>query len=271
MKIEVLEHKGNNVKFRLSDSSPAFANAIRRLLFEVPTMAIDEVIIIENSSLLYDEVLSHRLGMIPLTTPQGVYNLPSQCVCEGHGCSNCETSLTLEKEGSELGAIETLYSKDLQPEDPDVKPVIENIPILRFTQGQKVIIQAIARLGLAKDHAKFQCAIASYKYEPIIEIDTKKSESCESLVDLCPPKILKYENKSLKVTDKQKCILCMQCVENCPEQGAINVRTTGKDFLFNVTSFGQIPVDKLLINALEILKEKGIELQSKIQELSVDV
>ena len=270
MKIELIDKKGNTIKFRLSDSSPAFANAIRRLLFEIPTMAIDEIIVIENSTPLYDEVLAHRLGLIPLTTPEGIYNLQEECVCSGHGCSQCETSLTLEKEGEELGAIETLYSRELQSEDPDVKPVLDNIPILRFTQGQKVIIQAIARLGKAVKHAKFQCALSSYKYEPVIKIDEKKSELCESLVDVCPPKILKFENNSLKVTDSKKCTLCMQCVELSPEPGAVEVTTTGKDFLFTLTSFGQIPPEKLLLQSLELLKGKSQEMSTKIQELSVE-
>jgi DNA-directed RNA polymerase subunit D len=270
MKIELLESKGNTLKFRLSDSSPAFANAIRRLLLEIPTMAIDEIIVIENSTPLYDEVLAHRLGLMPITTPEGVYNLPESCTCDGHGCSNCETSLTLEKEGVELGAIETLYSRDLQSEDPEVKPVLDNIPILRFTQGQKVIIQAIARLGKATKHAKFQCAVASYKYDPIIEIDKEKAQYCESLVEVCPPQILKFESNTLKVTDNKKCTLCMQCVEQSTEPGAIEVTTTGKDFLFTLTSFGQMLPQKLLLQTLNLLKEKSEEMQTKIQELLIE-
>ena len=162
MKIEIIEQKGNTLKFKLSDSSPAFANALRRLMSEVPVLAIDEVIIIENSSPLYDEILAHRLGLIPLTTPLDTYVLRSECTCEGHGCSNCEVSLTLDKEGQTVGGIDTVFSGDLDSENPDVKPVLSNIPILRFTHGQRVVIQAIARLGRAIDHAKFQCAIASY-------------------------------------------------------------------------------------------------------------
>lgn len=270
MKIELLESKGNTIRFRLSDSSPAFANAIRRLLFEIPTMAIDEIIVIENSTPLYDEILAHRLGLIPLTTPEGIYNLTENCVCDGHGCAQCETSLTLEKEGSEVGVIETVFSRDMQSEDPDVKPVLDNIPILRFTHGQKIIIQAIARLGKATKHAKFQCALASYKYEPIIEIDDEKAQYCESLVDVCPPKILKFENNKLKVTDHKKCTLCMQCVELSPEPGAVQVTTSGKDFLFSLTSFGQIPPDRLLIQALDLLKEKSQEMATKIQEINLE-
>ena len=269
MKIEILEKKGNTLKFKLADSSPAFANTIRRLLYEIPTMAIDEIIIIENSTPLYDEILAHRLGMIPLTTPVGVYNITSQCSCEGHGCSQCEVSLTLEKECTDPEGIETIYSKDLQSEDPEVKPVLENIPILRFTHDQKVVIQAIARLGKAIDHAKFQSAIASYKYEPLIEIDEEKAAFSEEIVDLCPAKVFKFD-KTLKVIDKNKCTLCMNCVENSPEPGAVKITTTGKDFLFTLTSLGQMSPESLLKQALELLKERASELINKIEELTIE-
>lgn len=269
MKIEIIEQKGNTLKFKLSQSSPAFANALRRLMSEVPVLAIDEVIIIENSSPLYDEILAHRLGLLPLTTPDNTYVLRSECTCEGHGCSNCEVSLTLDKEGQTVGGIDTVYSGDLDSENPDVKPVIQNIPILRFTHGQRVVIQAIARLGKAIDHAKFQCAIASYKYEPLVIIDPEKSSKCQSLVEKCPPQILVFENNRLKVTDSKKCILCNQCVDLSPEPGAIRIETTGKDFLFTITSLGQMSVYSLLSQSLKILKDKSTEMKAKIFELSI--
>ena len=271
MKIEILSSSPNTLKFRLESSSPAFANSLRRAVSEIPTFAIDEVIIIENNSPLYDEILAHRLGLIPVTTPEGGnYVVQEECTtCGGHGCSNCEVNLTLDKEGQLAGAIETVNSSDLVSEDPNVHSVIPNIPILRFTQNQRVIIQAIARKGRAKKHSKFQCAIASYKYEPVVAIDQKKGDLLESLVEICPPQILKFENKTLKVTDPLNCTLCNLCVERCPEPGGISVTTTGKDFIFTLVSLGQMPVETVLRMSLEVLKTKTEEMSIKIQELSI--
>ena len=178
-------------------------------------------------------------------------------------------SLTLEKECTEPEGIETIYSKDLQSEDPEVKPVIDNIPILRYTQNQKVVIQAIARLGKAIDHAKFQSAIASYKYEPLIEIDEEKAPYSEEIVDLCPVKVFKFD-KTLKVVDKNKCTLCMHCVENSTEPDTVRITTTGKDFLFTLTSVGQMSPETLLKEALKLMKEKASDLINKIEELTIE-
>ena len=64
------------------------------MLTEIPVMAIDEVIILKNDSPLYDEIIAHRLGLIPLKTDLESYKLPEECECEGYGCSLCQVSLT---------------------------------------------------------------------------------------------------------------------------------------------------------------------------------
>src|SRR6267143_1138841 len=76
MDIKLLTKEQDTIRFVLSDVSPAFANALRRIILaEVPVMAIEDVMILENSSVMYDEILAHRLGLIPITTDQ-TYNLP---------------------------------------------------------------------------------------------------------------------------------------------------------------------------------------------------
>src|SRR5207237_60242 len=82
MDIKLLTKEQDTVRFVLSDVSPAFANALRRIILaEVPVMAIEDVMILENSSVMYDEILAHRLGLIPITTDQS-YNLPEECTCK---------------------------------------------------------------------------------------------------------------------------------------------------------------------------------------------
>ncbi|TMI55027.1 DNA-directed RNA polymerase subunit D [Candidatus Bathyarchaeota archaeon] len=147
MDIKVLNREQDTLRFVLSDVSPAFANAIRRIILaEVPVMAIDDVMILENSSVMYDEILAHRLGLIPVTTDP-TYNLPEECTCK-----------------SEL--VEVVYTSNLKPENPEVKPVSDKIPIVKLAQGQRVKLEAYARLGRGRDHAKWQPASAcTYSYD----------------------------------------------------------------------------------------------------------
>ncbi|MHA2366222.1 MAG: DNA-directed RNA polymerase subunit D [Candidatus Hodarchaeales archaeon] len=264
MEIELLsiDKETNTALFRLKNSNPAFANALRRiLLMEVPVLAIDEVIILENTSPLYDEIISHRLGMIPLTTPSGM---------ESSDMDEWGITLTLEKEGETMGGIDTVYSGEFQSEDPAIGPVSDNIPILRMTKGQRIVVQALARLGTGKTHAKWQSGICAYKYEPIIHIDNKKNFVWEDVVNSCPPKILEIdENGELTVIDSNKCILCGLCVEKVPEKGGIEITTSGKDFLFSLTSLGQLPVLDLLSEGVKVLKSKAEDMSVHVYELDV--
>jgi DNA-directed RNA polymerase subunit D len=273
MEIEILSVKKdtypNEMTFKLKDSNPAFANALRRvLLMEVPVLAMDEIIILENTTPLYDEIIAHRLGLIPVTTPVGEFNLREECVCEGHGCTQCEISLTLDVESDAAGEIETVYSGSFIPDDPKVKPVIDNIPILRFTKGQKITIQAIARMGLGRNHAKWQASIVSYKYDPIIEIDNSAKSNWQEIVDICPPKILQLSGKNLTVTDPTECILCGLCTEKVTD-GSITVETSGKDFIFSLTTLGQMSLKDLLQQGITAIQNKAKEFQIKSEELSV--
>src|SRR3989344_8156217 len=110
MKIEIIEKSGNNLKFSLEESTPAFANTLRRIMIsEVPTLAIEDVELFDNSSALYDEMIALRLGLIPLTTNVKDYNFRDECTCKGKGCSKCTVTFALNKKGP--GAV---FSGDLK-------------------------------------------------------------------------------------------------------------------------------------------------------------
>jgi len=273
MEIEVLSYdkeNTNHIVFKLKNSNPAYANTLRRiLLMEVPVLAIDEVIILENTTPLYDEIIAHRLGLLPISTPPGEFNLREECVCEGHGCTQCEISLNLEKESEAMGEIETLFSGEFIPEDPKVAPVNSEVPILRMTGGQKITVQAIARLGYGKKHAKWQSSIVYYKYDPVITIDNTKNSDWDEVIKNCPPQILEAKDgKTLTVTKPTDCILCGLCVEHAPNK-SVKVETSAKDFIFTIDSLGQMSVLELLEQGLNKIKFKAEDLKDSLTTISV--
>lgn len=181
MDIKLLSKELETLRFVLSDVSPGFANALRRIMIsEVPVMAIDDVMILENNSVMYDEILAHRLGLIPVTTDQS-YNLPEDCSCKSElGCERCRASFSMEVEASD--PVEVVYSSHLRPENPDVRPVADKIPIVKLVQGQKVKLEAYARLGRGKIHAKWQPVSAcTYSYDPKTRAFTFLVESTGTL------------------------------------------------------------------------------------------
>jgi DNA-directed RNA polymerase subunit D len=135
-----------------------YANALRRIcLSGVPVFAIDTVDIIDNTSVLADEALAHRLALIPIKTDTTRFVEPSKCDCKSDtGCSNCRVMLVLDTEEAETTRL--VLSNELTSEDEDVKPTSDKIPIVELAPAQKIKVEAYARLGRGLEHAKWNCS-----------------------------------------------------------------------------------------------------------------
>ena len=124
MEIEFASLDDSLARFTLSGASTAFANAFRRAMIgEVPTLAIEDVRIYDNTSALFDEMLAHRVGLIPLKTDLSSYSTQENCSCGGAGCPGCTSTYTLSVEGPR-----TVMSSDLIPQDPKAAPVYRQHP-----------------------------------------------------------------------------------------------------------------------------------------------
>jgi DNA-directed RNA polymerase subunit D len=156
MQTDIVEGSQKELILRLTDWDRSYANAIRRLaISEVPSMAIDEVVILENSSVMFDELVAHRLGLVPLKTDLERYVLPEDCDCHNPlGCPKCRVLLVLDAEASDKPR--TVYTGDLVSEDPETIPISDKIPILKLAPAQKIKLEAYAKLGRGKEHAKWQ-------------------------------------------------------------------------------------------------------------------
>ena len=118
MEIQFVSLDDDVARFTLDGARPAFANAVRRaMISEVPTLAIDDVRIYDNTSALFDEMLAHRLGLIPIITDLDTYSRKEACACGGAGCPGCSVTYTLSVEGPK-----TVQSSDLIPQDPKAVP-----------------------------------------------------------------------------------------------------------------------------------------------------
>ena len=123
-----------------------YANALRRICLNgIPIFAIDTVDILENSSVLPDEGIAHTLGMIPLKTE-----------LNGIDESNHRVALVLDSWDAENAKIVT--SAELESKDEVVKPISKQIPIAHLAPGQRIKLEAYARLGRGTEHAKWNSA-----------------------------------------------------------------------------------------------------------------
>lgn len=156
--LEILSQDDKEMSIKLKGISLQYANALRRICLNgVPVFAIDTVDIIENSSVLADEGIAHRLGLIPLKTDLSRFVEPSKCECHSEsGCSNCRVMLMIDV--GESDTTRTVYSNELTSEDDTVKPTSDKIPIVVMAPGQRLKIEAYARLGRGTEHAKWNSA-----------------------------------------------------------------------------------------------------------------
>lgn len=167
-----------------TDMRISLVNAIRRSINEIPTLAIDSLEISKNDSALYDEIVAHRAGLIPLKNED--LRLPDECVCKGKGCGKCMIKLKLKAKGP--GSV---YSDDLSPKGS----VIYNMPISLLDKNQEMEFVAIAKMGKGIEHAKFTPGLFYYKYTDDIETGEKNDEAFKKLIE----ESKKDENKELTI------------------------------------------------------------------------
>ncbi|MCX8198167.1 MAG: DNA-directed RNA polymerase subunit D [Candidatus Micrarchaeota archaeon] len=167
MNISVISEKGNRIEFLLRGTSIAFSNLLRRYAMgQVPVYALDRVVFYENSSALFDEYIAHRIGQIPILSESGKAD---------------EVIFTLEAEGPAV-----VMSKDLKSTDSKIKVALDNIPLLKLLEGQNIRLEAKARMGIGRQHAKFQPGLVSYEILSPNELKFK----VESFLQLEPRELL---------------------------------------------------------------------------------
>ena len=145
----ILNNDDKKISIRLKGVSLHYANALRRICLNgIPIFAIDTVDIIENTSVLADENIAHTLGMIPLKTE-----------LEGFDESKSRVMLILDSGDTEN--TKTVTTAELESKDQVIKPISKQIPIAYLAPGQRIKLEAYARLGRGTEHAKWNSANVS--------------------------------------------------------------------------------------------------------------
>jgi len=260
MAVEVFESdaKGNRLSFVLKGANPATANSLRRsVLQDVPTMAIEDVEFRKNSSILYDEIIAHRLGLVPLTTDLQGYSIPEKCKCKGQGCASCQAKLTLKAEGPA-----TVYSSDLKSKDPEIKPVFPGMPIVKLLKGQKLELEATAVLGTGKQHSKWAPGHIYYKQKPVFKAGDVKNP--EDVAKACPAGVFEVRHGKLVANEALLMKYDLAGVVEEVSNGGASIEATD-DFVFYLESFGQLSCKQIMEKAVEEFESQLIEFQKLLK------
>ncbi len=257
----MLSKKAGKCIFVLEDSTPAFANALRRIMIsEVPTLAVETVDFHENNSALFDEVIAHRIGSIPLSFSPPKFNFHDECKCKGKGCPSCEAVFTVEKKGPSVA-----YSGNMKSSNRSVKPISPDFPIVKLLEKQSVKLEAFAHLGVGKDHAKWQAANAAYMYYPELEVK-KGFKNAKKVVDACPEGTVEIKNRKLVLADPFKADDCKRMVEEA-SGGDVKVKEDPSKFIFKVESVSGLNNKEIISKAAEILLGKANEFKADLEKI----
>ncbi|KAE8692671.1 DNA-directed RNA polymerases II, IV and V subunit 3 [Hibiscus syriacus] len=281
-KIKIRELKDDYAKFELRDTDASMANALRRVMIaEVPTIAIDLVEIEVNSSVLNDEFIAHRLGLIPLTSERAMsMRFSRDCdACDGDGqCEFCSVEFHLRAKCMSDQTLD-VTSNDLYSSDHTVVPVNftdsagydsseqRGIIIVKLRRGQELRLRAIARKGIGKDHAKWSpAATVTFMYEPEIHInedmmDTLTLEEKQSFVESSPTRVFDIDpnTQQVVVVDPEAYTYddeVLKKAEAMGKPGLVEIYAKEDSFIFTVESTGAIKASQMVLNAIDILKQK---------------
>jgi len=276
MKLEFRKLAANEIVVVIDSTSPSAMNALRQtLIADIPKMAIEDVEFhlgpirdqdgkeYESISPLFDEILSHRLGLVPVPTDLKRFKFKDKCECGGEGCPNCSIMYTLNKKGPC-----TVYSGDLEPVgDSSLKVKEDLIPLVKLAEGQAPLIYATAVLGTGRQHAKWQvCHGVGMKYYPSVELDAKKCDSGGSCLKNCPRGCFEKVDGKVQVVNEEECILCGKCVEVC-ELGALKVKGDDTRFVLRFETDGSVTAKEALEYALKLLHDKSEDMRNSMTSM----
>lgn len=220
------------------ETNEALANAIRRSSNEIPIIAIDEVEIHKNDSALYDEVLAHRLGLIPL---EGGRKLEEYKEGDKPSMKN-QAQMTLKIKGPC-----NVYSGDFKGE---LKPVHDKMPIVILEKDQELELIAFARLGKGNSHAKYSPGLVHYRN--VAEITVKKVDEAKNLLEKIKDSLITPVKGNLKVGDVYLSNKDIDEVEAYAEEGSVEV-SSGKNIVMLIESWGQLSSKEIFTEAVKML------------------
>jgi len=277
MKIKLLQQKDDTVRLLLSETDPSYANALRRVLIaDVPKMAIEDVEFhlgpiraedgkeYESVSPLFDEIIAHRLGLVPIPTDLALYNPRENCPsCHGEGCPSCTIIYSINKRGPGL-----VTSADLEPiGDPKLRPKDQGIPIVQLSDGQAILIYATAQLGTGKDHAKWQATHGvGHEYYPILKAGSKTLDPLDPEVPFCTSHMVTTSLEEETVGLPSDCTLCKKFID-AYKVDSVKVSNDPTRIVLQFETDGSMSARDALVKALDLLGQRFADVAAQADAL----
>ncbi|KAJ3315888.1 DNA-directed RNA polymerase core subunit rpc40 [Boothiomyces sp. JEL0838] len=281
-----------DMEFDLIGIDAAIANAFRRILIaEVPTMAIESIFFHDNNSVLFDEVLAHRIGLVPLNadprlfefrqwddTPTDLNTIVFRLEVK---CTTNPKALPDEVDPKQKYINSNVYSKDLiwQPKgaqeevfaDKPIKPVHDDILLAKLRPGQSIVMDLHAQKGVGKEHAKWSpVATASYRLLPDIQILKPITGDDAIKFQKCFPKgTIEIEKGQAYVANPRKDTASRECLRHKEFEDKVRLTRVRDHFIFSIESTGALTPDALFESAAQVLIDKCKNLKQALNDMGL--
>ncbi|XP_066282572.1 DNA-directed RNA polymerases I and III subunit RPAC1-like isoform X2 [Branchiostoma lanceolatum] len=283
-RVNIVSLEGSELEFDMVGVDASIANAFRRILLaEVPTMAIEKVFVHNNTSIVQDEVLAHRLGLIPIHADPRLFEYRQEGDDEGtaedtiefHLNVKCTRNTQAPKDSTDPDEIykdHKVYTKHLkwvplgnQAElysEGDIKPVHDDILIAKLRPGQEMDLKLHCVKGIGRDHAKFSpVATASYRLLPeIVLTEEVKGERADRLVRCFSPGVMEVTEENgvrrARVVNSRLDTCSREVFRHPDLKDCVKLNKLRDHFIFSVESTGALAPDVLVCEATKVLMGK---------------
>jgi len=306
VQVKVVKVEKDNMEFDIIGIDFSLANAFRRIMLaEVPSMAVDRVFIYNNTSVIQDEVLAHRLGLIPFKADHRLFEMHKKSAEKAKDGDEdpmkvdqdtlvfklqikCKKNARSKGAAADIGddtyVDHKVYSKHIEwvpvhdqknyYKASDIGPICDDILIAKLRPGQEIDIVMHCVKGIAKDHVKFQpVATASYRLLPEIVLKKPVTGEMAHRLKACFPKgvvkIDSVDGKDVARVANSRRDTCSREVLRHPDLKDCVELTRVKDhFIFTVESVGALPPNVIFTEAVDILMQKCQMLIKEIDQPS---
>ena len=268
MKVKVLKMDDYYAQVEFKDVDYSFVNSVRRSLVSmVPCLALHEIDFhmgslgsyvdeesgdekeYESISAMFNEIIAHRLGMLPIPTDKKTVEAFGGTINDDS--KQPDIMYSLHKQGPC-----TVYSGDLEPVNGDDSLIIPetNVPIVKLSEGQAILVYAKAKMGVASQHTKWQCAVAPRFYQaPSITVSSGKGS--KAVLDTVGKEKFTKKGTNHVITNPVVAHQALKDLEKLwndeDAQKAMEVTTKTDHFVFEFETNGAMKADLALQQALK--------------------
>ncbi|XP_074166931.1 DNA-directed RNA polymerases I and III subunit RPAC1 [Sminthopsis crassicaudata] len=297
-RVDVVHMDESSLEFDMVGIDAAIANAFRRILLaEVPTMAVEKVFVYNNTSIVQDEILAHRLGLIPIRADPRLFEYRNQGDEDGTEIDTLQFQLKVKcthnpqaakdsSDPNELYLNHKVYTKhmmwiplgnqaDVFPEGT-IRPVHDNILIAQLRPGQELDLLMHCVKGIGKDHSKFSpVATASYRLLPDITLlQPVEGEAAEELSRCFSPGVIQVQDikgkKVATVANPRLDTFSREIFRHENLKKLVRLARVRDHYIFSVESTGVLPPEVLVSEAIKVLMGKCRRFLDELDSVQMD-